>query len=74
MKLSERLKVSRINRPDEWSMDEYARQAEELETQLSEANAAIKEFVSQRGRLMCNEDGMITELHEKAVDRAKAIG
>ena len=42
----------------------------ELTDELREVNAAIREFVAQRGRLLCHEDGMITELYEKAIDRA----
>jgi len=74
MKLSERLKLSRTNRPDEWSMDEYVRQAEELEQQLeiqtvrlvlctkqlSDANKAISAIYSS---CLGGDDGYI-ELYE----------
>jgi len=41
MNLSDRLKLSRTNRPDEWSMDEYIRQAEKLEQQLNERDERL---------------------------------
>ena len=41
MKLSTKLKNYRADRPDEWSMDEFARQAERLETLLFEASEQI---------------------------------
>lgn len=40
-KLSEILKFSRTNRPDEWSMDDYARQVEKLEDKIKELEQAI---------------------------------
>lgn len=41
-KLSEILKLSRTNRPDEWSMDNYSRMAENLENQIAELKKHTK--------------------------------
>lgn len=41
MVLSERLKGYRCDRPDEWSMDEFIREAKKLEHLLFEASQQI---------------------------------
>lgn len=40
--LGKRLQASRTNRPDEWSMDEYTRMAEDLQKKLEAAEAKLK--------------------------------
>ena len=39
IKLSERMYLSRTDRPDEWSMDDYAREAKKLENRIAELEA-----------------------------------
>lgn len=36
IKLSERIRLSRADRPDEWSMDDYSREAKKLEDRIAE--------------------------------------
>jgi len=41
MKLSEKLERYRTDRPDEWTMDEFARQARQLEDALLDARSGL---------------------------------
>ena len=43
-KLSEILFLSRTNRPDEWSMDDYTRQAEKLEGRIKELDEELTDL------------------------------
>ena len=42
MKLSEKLENYRTDRPDEWTMDEFARQARLLEDALLDARSGLR--------------------------------
>lgn len=42
MKLSTKLEALRIDRPDEWTMDELARQARQLEDALLDARSGLR--------------------------------
>ena len=42
IKLSERMHSSRIDRPDEWSMDDYSREAKKLEDRIAELEEIVK--------------------------------
>jgi len=42
MKLSEKLERYRADRPDEWTMDEFARQARQLEDALLDARSGLR--------------------------------
>ena len=42
MKLSEKLERYRTDRPDEWTMDEFARQARLLEDALLDARSGLR--------------------------------
>ena len=45
IKLSERMHSSRIDRPDEWSMDDYSREAKKLEDRIAELEEIVKAVV-----------------------------
>jgi hypothetical protein len=40
-KLSEILHIKRIDRPDEWSMDEFSKKAENLEKRIKELESLL---------------------------------
>ena len=42
IKLSERIHLSRADRPDEWSMDDYSREAKKLEDKAAELEKALR--------------------------------
>jgi hypothetical protein len=43
IKLSEIIHLSRTDRPDEWSMDDYSREAKKLEDKAAELEELLKE-------------------------------
>lgn len=51
MKLSEKLERYRADRPDEWAMDEFARQARQLEDALLDAISGMKYIRASHGNL-----------------------
>ena len=51
MKLSEKLESYRIDRPDEWTMDEFARQARQLEDALIDARSGFRYIRATHGDL-----------------------
>jgi len=51
MKLSEKLERYRCDRPDEWTMDEFARQARLLEDALLDARSGMRYIQSAHGNL-----------------------
>ncbi|PCI54176.1 MAG: hypothetical protein COB36_10830 [Alphaproteobacteria bacterium] len=51
MKLSQKLENSRIERPDEWSMDEFARQARQLEDALLDSRSGMLYIRENHGNL-----------------------
>ena len=68
MKLSEKLEKSRTDRPDEWTMDEFARQARQLEDALLDARSGMLYIRETHGTL----HGVgFDRVEEKA---AKALG
>lgn len=46
MRLSEKLENLRVERPDEWAMDSFARQARQLEDALLDARSGL-EYIRQ---------------------------
>lgn len=44
MTLSEKLEYYRIDRPDEWTMDEFKREARKLECKIAVLTVAIKKL------------------------------
>jgi hypothetical protein len=46
IKLSERMHLSRADRPDEWSMDDYSREAKKLEDKVAELEKGKIEPIS----------------------------
>jgi len=46
-KLSEKLKLFRIDRPSEWMMDEFARDAESLEAENAELREAAQKLLDE---------------------------
>jgi hypothetical protein len=46
IKLSKRMYLSRTDRPDEWSMDDYAREAKKLEDRIAELEISKIEPIS----------------------------
>lgn len=51
MKLSEKLERYRTDRPDEWTMDELARQARQLEDALLDARSGMRYIKETHGNL-----------------------
>lgn len=51
MKLSEKLERYRTDRPDEWTMDEFARNARQLEDALQDARSGLRYIRSEHGNL-----------------------
>lgn len=51
MRLSELLEAKRTDRPDEWSMDEFARKARQLEDALLDARSGMRYIREAHGNL-----------------------
>lgn len=51
MRLSQLLEVKRTDRPDEWSMDEFARKARQLEDALLDARSGMQYIRETHGNL-----------------------
>tara|TARA_B110000977_G_C10709289_1_gene350565 strand:- start:256 stop:435 length:180 start_codon:yes stop_codon:yes gene_type:complete len=51
-KLSEKLKYWRAERPDEWTMDEFIRDAAKLEIKMESYKMRMNELSDQTDRLM----------------------
>ena len=51
MKLSEKLERYRTDRPDEWTMDEFSRQARQLEDALLDARSGMRYIKETHGNL-----------------------
>ena len=51
MKLSEKLERYRADRPDEWTMDQFARQARQLEDALLDARSGLRHIREAHGDL-----------------------
>jgi hypothetical protein len=51
MNLSEKLERYRTDRPDEWAMDEFARQARQLEDALKDARSGMLYIRQAHGNL-----------------------
>ena len=51
MRLSELVEKMRTDRPDEWSMDEFARKARQLEDALLDARSGMKYIRESHGDL-----------------------
>tara|TARA_R110001606_G_scaffold263101_2_gene411743 strand:- start:4685 stop:4894 length:210 start_codon:yes stop_codon:yes gene_type:complete len=51
MKLSEKLERYRADRPDEWTMDQFARQARQLEDALLDARSGLRYIREAHGDL-----------------------
>ncbi len=51
MRLSEKIEKYRTDRPDEWTMDEFARQATLLEDALLDARGGMRYILSTHGKL-----------------------
>ncbi len=69
MKLSEELGKWRIDRPDEWKMDEFQRKAEKLEAErdtLLEKLAQKQQLISEMDQL-CLTVGEVNEIRAEAI-------
>ena len=51
MRLSQKLERYRTDRPDEWTMDEFARQARKLEDALLDARSGMLYIRAQEGNV-----------------------
>lgn len=51
VKLSEKLERYRTDRPDEWTMDEFARQARQLEDALLDARSGLRYVQQTQGNV-----------------------
>lgn len=68
MKLSEKLERYRTDRPDEWTMDEFARQARQLEDALQDARSGLLYVRSAHGNLYGVGFDRVEEKAVKALD------
>lgn len=68
MRLSEKLERYRIDRPDEWTMDEFARQARQLEDALLDARSGIRYIRETHGNLYGVGFDRVDEKATKALD------
>lgn len=70
MKLSEKLLRNRIGRPDEWSMDEYARDARHLEDALLDAVSGLRYIQQTHGNLYGVGFDRVYEKANKALEES----
>ena len=68
MRLSEKLENYRTDRPDEWTMDEFARQARALEDALLDARSGMKYIRDTHGNLYGVGFDRVEEKANKALD------
>lgn len=68
MRLSEKLERYRTDRPDEWTMDEFARQARQLEDALLDARSGMLYIRSTHGNLYGVGFDRVEEKAAKALD------
>lgn len=67
MMLSDKLEKYRTDRPDEWTMDELARQARALEDALMDARSGLRYVLETHGRLHGVGFDRVEEKAEKAL-------
>jgi hypothetical protein len=68
MKLSQKLETYRTDRPDEWTMDEFARQARQLEDALLDARSGMRYIRETHGALYGVGFDRVEEKAKKALD------
>ena len=68
MRLSIMLEKMRINRPDEWTMDDFARKARALEDALIDARAGLSYIHQKYGKLNGVGFNRVEEKAAKALD------
>ena len=68
MRLSELIEKMRTDRPDEWTMDEYARKARHLEDALLDARSGMKYIRETHGNLYGVGFDRVEEKAVKALD------
>jgi len=68
MRLSELLEKMRTDRPDEWSMDEFARKARQLEDALLDARSGMLYIKETHGNLHGVGFDRVEEKAAKALD------
>ncbi len=68
MRLSEKLERYRADRPDEWTMDEFARQARQLEDALLDARSGFLYIRNSHGNLYGVGFDRVEEKAKEALD------
>jgi len=68
MRLSEKLERNRTDRPDEWTMDEFSRQARQLEDALMDARSGMRYILATHGKLYGVGFDRVEEKSAKALD------
>ena len=68
MRLSELIEKMRIDRPDEWMMDEFARKARQLEDALLDARSGMRYIREVHGNLYGVGFDRVEERAAKALD------
>lgn len=68
MRLSELVEKMRTDRPDEWSMDEFARKARQLEDALLDARSGMRYIRVTHGNLYGVGFDRVEEKAAKALD------
>lgn len=68
MKLSEKLERYKTDRPDEWTMDEFCRDARQLEDALLDARSGMRYIRESHGNLYGVGFDRIEEKSKKALD------
>ena len=70
MRLSDKLERYRTDRPDEWTMDEFARHARKLEDALADARSGMRYIRQQHGDLYgCGFDRVEKSANEALCDQ-----
>lgn len=72
-KLGIDLLAFRTDRPDEWRMDEFTKQAEAMALQIKELEAALKECSGVIGRPEYFDDSKLSDLFEVVSEVLKEI-
>lgn len=70
MKLSEKIEIYRAGRPDEWTMDDFARQARQLEDALIDARTGLLYIRETHGNLYGVGFDRVEEKAVAALDQA----
>ena len=68
MRLSEQIEKMRIDRPDEWAMDELARKARTLEDALLDSRSGMQYIQQNHGNLYGVGFSRVEEKTAKALD------